>query len=104
MPIELQTRPDLRWGEDRGRIWRIVPADGVHPGRKPQLGSSSTAELVALLAHPNAWWRETASRLLYERQDGAAIKPLVSLARSGPQPYARVQALWALAGLASVDN
>ena len=38
-----------------------------------RLGRCSTAELVATLEHPNAWHRETAARLLYERQDKAAI-------------------------------
>jgi putative membrane-bound dehydrogenase-like protein len=104
MPKELQTRPDLRFGEDRGRIWRIVPANAERQARKPQLGSDSTAELVKTLGHPNAWWRETAARLLYERQDRAAIAPLASLVRSGSQPYARVQALWALQGLQAADD
>ncbi|HEY5313800.1 MAG TPA: PVC-type heme-binding CxxCH protein, partial [Pirellulales bacterium] len=104
MPKELQTRPDLRWGDDRGRIWRIVATGAQRQAPKPQLGSASTAELVKTLEHPNAWWRETAARLLYQRQDHAAIAPLASLARSGSQPYARVQALWALAGLHAADD
>src|SRR5947209_5704467 len=28
VPDELKRRPDLRLGDDRGRIWRIVPAEG----------------------------------------------------------------------------
>jgi HEAT repeat protein len=35
-------------------------------------------DLVALLDHPNAWHRETAQRLLFERQDKAAVEPPVS--------------------------
>jgi hypothetical protein len=35
-----------------------------------------TAELVATLEHSNGWHRETASRLLFERQDKSAV-PLV---------------------------
>ena len=36
-------------------------------------------ELVATLENPNAWWRETAQRLLYLRQDRSAVTPLREL-------------------------
>ena len=35
-----------------------------------------TAELVGLLADPDSWWRETAQRLLFERQDRSVIERL----------------------------
>ena len=34
----------------------------------PQLGKATTAQLVATLENKNAWHRETAARLLFERQ------------------------------------
>ncbi len=40
MPSELQTRPDLRDGDDRGRIYRIVPA-GQPPGASTQVSRTS---------------------------------------------------------------
>ena len=36
---------------------------------KPQLSKAKNAELLAALAHPNGWWRDTAQRLLVERND-----------------------------------
>lgn len=98
LPPAIKKHLDLTAGRDRGRIYRIV-ADGFKQPPLPRLGSASDAELVALLAHPNAWHRETASRLLYERQAAAAIAPLEKLAIDGPAPLGRLHALYALRGL-----
>jgi putative heme-binding domain-containing protein len=65
----------------------------------PKLSQATTAELVALLEHPSGWRRDTASRLLYERQDRSAVLPLRTLARRSRSPLGRTHALHALAGL-----
>ncbi|HEX3868858.1 MAG TPA: HEAT repeat domain-containing protein, partial [Pirellulales bacterium] len=103
MPEELKHRPDLRNGEDRGRVWRITSADNGRPP-KPKLSQASTADLVKLLAHTSGWWRDTAARLIYERQDTSIGSALAEMARSGPTPVARVQALWAMQGLGLMDE
>jgi putative membrane-bound dehydrogenase-like protein len=90
IPLEMQKRVDLRAGQDKGRIWRIAPKG--HPTAKPRRPT------VADLAHPNAWWRTTAQRLLLERQDKTAVDALRGLAR-GPSPLGRLHALWTLEGL-----
>jgi len=89
-------------GADRGRIWRVV-ADGVAEPEKLDLTKASTAELVGRLAHGNAWWRQTAQRLLLERGDRAAIGPLALLAKTGATPQARLHALYALDGLNALE-
>ncbi len=102
MPSELQQRPDLRLGDDRGRIYRVVPKD-FQPDGRPQLSKASTEQLVQSLEHPNAWQRETAARLLYQRQD-AAGPHLEKLASGSKSPVGRIQALWALEGLQSLGK
>lgn len=92
MPPELQKRPDLALGKDRGRIWRIVPDGHVTKTVKPALGKADTPRLVELLAHPDAWWRTTAQRLLLERQDKNAIVPLSEVAMTSTSPLARMHA------------
>ena len=53
--------------------------------RQPiDLGRMSADQLSRTLEHPNAWWRETAQRLLVERRDRRAIPLLRALARDGP--------------------
>jgi putative membrane-bound dehydrogenase-like protein len=92
MPEELKNRPDLLWGKDKGRIWRIVPADTPVPRRTVNLGALPTAELVRLLEHANAWHRETAFRLLLERQDSDAIPHLLRVVEQSPSPTAKALA------------
>jgi putative membrane-bound dehydrogenase-like protein len=101
LPPVIKKHLDLTSGRDRGRIYRIVGKDFKQPPL-PRLGDASTATLVAMLGHPNGWHRETASRLLYERQDHSAIPLLETLVESGETPLARLHALHALDGLDSL--
>ncbi len=89
-------------GADKGRIYRIAP-DGFQFKAAPRLGDLSTAELVRLFEHPNGWHRDTASRLIYQRQDRAAITPLRDLAVKSPSALARVMALYSLQGLSALE-
>ena len=102
LPESIKKHLDLTSGRDRGRIWRIVP-EGFSHRPAPKLADATTAELVALLTHPNAWHRETASRLIHQRQDQAAIPLLEELARStaakSDRPHARGRDLAALGRL-----
>src|SRR5262249_51795487 len=68
------------------------------------LGRATTAELVATLENPNSWWRETAQRLLFERQDQSAVSALRKLLKRGRIAQARVHALWTLSGLNSLTD
>lgn len=103
LPPDILDHLDPASGTNRGRIYRIVP-DRFQPRKQPRLGSATTAELVALLEHRNGWHRDTASRLLYERQDRKAIGPLQKLAAESKLPQGRMHALWALEGLTSLDD
>jgi putative membrane-bound dehydrogenase-like protein len=104
MPDELKQRPDLALGTDRGRIYRITAQAKPDQFRWPKLGEAASSSLTTLLEHPNSWQRETAARLLYERQDQSAVERLNRLITSGNIPAARVHALWALEGLASLGS
>jgi putative membrane-bound dehydrogenase-like protein len=101
IPESIKRFKDLNRGNDRGRIYRVVP-DGFSQGVQPRLGRFSTAELVATLEHANAWHREAAARLLYERQDKAAVPALARLAEQSASPLGRLHALYSLDGLDSL--
>ena len=98
IPDEIKQHLDLNNGNDRGRIYRLVPDDKGWV-RRPSvdLASATTAQLVETLSHPNGWHRDTASRLLYERRDPRATHLLVNLLHASPQPLARLHALNLLA-------
>src|SRR5205814_284460 len=72
-------------------------------GLKVNLGSASIADLVKQIENPNGWNRETAHRLLLERQDRSAAPLLAALARRGSKPQARLQALWTLQGIGALE-
>jgi putative membrane-bound dehydrogenase-like protein len=97
LPPEIKKHLDLK-SRGRGRIYRIVP-DGFKQRPLPRLGQASTAELVATLEHRNGWHRDTAARLLWQRQDRTAVKPLLKLAAGSKLPEGRMHALYALHGL-----
>jgi len=114
LPETIKKLLDLNSGNDRGRIYRIAP-DGFKPRKPPQLGKATTAELVATLEHKNAWHRETASRLLFERKDKSAAKHLENLLRKSAfhqrlgiaearqEGLGRLHALYALDGLGMLN-
>ena len=107
-PVQLVNGPDgslyvadRQDAYDRGRIYRIVPAD-FKPPKPPRLGKATTYELVAMLSHTNGWQRDTAARLLYERRDPKALQPLANLLANSRVPLARLHALQTLDGLGAL--
>ncbi|MDB6073557.1 MAG: putative rane-bound dehydrogenase, partial [Verrucomicrobiaceae bacterium] len=97
LPEDIHAALDLERGRDKGRLYRLAPP-GFKLRSTPKLSEASTADLVALLAHPNAWHRDTAHRLLFERQDKDAVPALRELLKN-PEQRARLHALWTLQGL-----
>jgi putative membrane-bound dehydrogenase-like protein len=96
-------RADVHWqnGAEHGRIWRIRRADTAKSPvvRRPQLSLASSVELVELLGHSVAWWRNTAQQLLVERKDRTVVPNLRTLLAESPSPLARLHAMYALDGL-----
>lgn len=104
MPIELKTRPDLRWGDDRGRIYRITKKDSA-PSPAPLARLQQHTQRVSLLNHSTAWVRDTAARLLLEDRDRIDDAALVSLLESSnSNPPARIHALWLLEACGRLDD
>lgn len=85
-----------------GRIWRVVHKS-TKRDRRPALSKASSADLVALLAHPNGWHRDTAQRLIVERADRSQVPALKQLAIGHADWRARLHALWTLDGLDVID-
>ncbi len=102
IPEAIKKHVDLNSGNDRGRLWRIVPERFQRPKRLV-LGTASSLELVRALESANGWTRETASRLIYEQQDKMAIPALESLVSNSTTALGRMHGLYALAGLGALD-
>ena len=81
-----------------GRIYRIKWS-GAPLGPMPRLSLAKDEALVGYLSHPNGWWRDTAQRILIERQATRMETALSVLATGASDPRTRVHALWTLEGL-----
>jgi mono/diheme cytochrome c family protein len=93
---------DLDKQHNMGRIWRIT-YEGMTPDRtQPRMYSETPAQLVAHLAHPNGWWRDTAQKLLVLKQDKTVVPALKTMVASTNQ-LARIHAMWTLEGLSALD-
>ncbi len=103
IPEPIKKHLDLTSGKERGRIYNLVPSKGA-PHRVPALTKATVAQLVQLLDEPDAWWRETAQRLLIERHDPTSIALLNDLASRRPSPQARLHALCTLQVLGGLDD
>lgn len=103
IPEEVIKHLDPVGGQDKGRIYRIVPKGFQQPAQT-DLTKLSSQELVELLESDNGWTRDTAQRLLYERQDTSISGDLKQLAISSTKPITRATALWSLQALKSLDS
>jgi putative membrane-bound dehydrogenase-like protein len=104
VPPEVAAKMDWRAGDDRGRIWRIAPADETPT---PNGADNQAAEhlandgnLISLLGSPNGRQRDLGQRLIVEQQH-AELAGAVRALLHDPQapPHSRLHALWTLDGL-----
>ncbi len=98
IPASLKKHLDLNSGNDRGRIYRIVP-EGYKQPKPVRLGALTAKQWVALLEHPNGWHRDTAARLLCERRDGSVLRDLERLFEKSPQALGRLHGLYVMSTL-----
>ena len=110
IPDRMETALDLYEGDDRGRIYRVVPADGL-PAWAADFGGfdrSRPDDLVEALGHANRWRRLTAQRLLVEEHGVSPPATLVAALRERiAEPgnsLGRLHALWTLAGVGALDR
>jgi putative membrane-bound dehydrogenase-like protein len=94
--------PDADWDRSNGRVFAL---DG--PGRKPHSGFDlavkSSAELIALLEHPNLWYVRKARRIIAERLDPGVSRALLERATTHEGSSA-LEALWGAYGAGGFDD
>jgi mono/diheme cytochrome c family protein len=88
---------------DGGRIFRLVH-DDFKRRPAPRMLDETPEQLIAHLADPNGWWRDTAQKLIILRGDKSIVPALTTMATSHANPLARLHALWTLEGLDSVNR
>jgi putative heme-binding domain-containing protein len=87
--------PRDTWDHDHGRIYRLE-AENAKPGVKPfDLAKLSNDELIETLRNPNKWYRQTAVRLFYDRNDANLAPKLRKLVEKNTGQFA-LECFWAL--------
>ncbi|QDU00121.1 PVC-type heme-binding CxxCH protein [Gimesia aquarii] len=77
-----------------GRIYRINAKD-AKPVAPFDLGKKTSLELIAVLDHPNKWYRQQALRLFGDRKDATVI-PALKQKLFDSEGQSALEALWAL--------
>ncbi len=103
LPPDIVHKLDWRAGEDRGRVWRMVPANTQT--KSPRfVAPQTTTDLTAMLSDSNGWRRQLAQRLLVERQWKDAAPALRSLLQDKQSIHPAQHALWTLDGLGELTS
>jgi len=70
--------PNDTWDKETGRIWRLKSPE-VKAVKPFDIGKASNDELIKLLAHPNKFQRQTALRVLWDRNDKSLVTRLQTM-------------------------
>ncbi len=112
LPQIIKKHLDLNSGNQRGRIYRILPENSFT--RKRLLpGQATSRQLVNMLSHPNGWHRQTAARVLFEKSGSA--KEALSIAEmirangansglTSSQPETRIRAMHLLSEIDEIRD
>lgn len=104
MPAELKNRRDLRLGNDRGRIYRILDRSQTTENPLQRLPQTWTSDLaVQALDASNGWHRDTAFRLVSEGTLQPSKEVLLEVVQ-GRSERAAVSAFWLLANRGKVEQ
>lgn len=103
VPEKQRNSVDFREGHQRGRIWRIQDKNKVTGKNSRWPGALQSAELADLLEHENSWYRDTAQRLIVERNDQNAVETLRKIVGNSKKAVSVTQALWTLKGLSALS-
>ncbi|WP_339899812.1 PVC-type heme-binding CxxCH protein [uncultured Gilvimarinus sp.] len=99
---QIKSRELDKHNNTMGRIYRLRwQQNPIAP--RADLSQRSAAELVPYLAHANAWHRDTARRLLVQRNAQEVAPAVRKLLQKTEQSYAQANGLWTLYGLHAID-
>ena len=93
IPARVREKLDIRAGQDRGRIYRVIPKDGL-PKQHQSLADLSSAQLVELLSSSSPWHRTTAHKILFERRAADSLPLVLADGLTAESAAARARSLW----------
>ncbi len=102
IPRYLQQQYGLIAGQDMGRIWRLTH-DDIQRTPPADMSHLSAVELASEIASPHYWRRNTARRLIIEREHKLAVPELGRLIENDSTPGS-INALHTLDGLQALER
>lgn len=100
---DLKKEMDFMAGNDKGRIYRIVPK-GYSPQSLNDLKKNMASEdFVNWLSLPNQWYGANAQRLLIERGDKSVVPAIRDLSKSSPKAVVRLRSLYILEAMGDLS-
>ncbi|GAB4021511.1 hypothetical protein GCM10028808_66600 [Spirosoma migulaei] len=84
--------------QNAGRILKVT-SKTIKPNSVPDLSKATSAQLVALLSHPNGWLRDRAQQLLIQKKDLSVVSQLTKLTKLTNSFSTDIHALYVLDGL-----
>ncbi len=103
IPRYLQQQYGLMAGQDMGRIWRLTH-DDIQQTPPADMSRLSPEQLAAEVGSPHYWRRNTAHRLLVERNHKDVAYILGRLIEDGAPPATIINALFTLDGVQSLER
>ena len=101
LPPEIAVKLDWRAGDDRGRIYRIVPKESKPRSFTPPKNIKQT---VALLQDDNAWRQFLGQRLLVRQKIEKSIPEIRPILKGGKSATSRLHSLWTLDGIGALKG
>lgn len=95
--------PHYRLGDDRGRIYRVMPSIQPH-SPVPKLASASTRELIDHLASSNVWVRDKAHQMLLWQKAPQTAELLERAYLDNSSPTHRIHIINLLDGLSALSD
>lgn len=93
----LETPPDL------GRIYRLSSKD-KKPAEWKAFTNPSATELAEALASENPWMRDTAQRILVDRNPPGAREAIKEILQKSTSTLGKIHALWTLEGIGQLSE
>ena len=94
--------PRDNWDREHGRVYRIYSKTAPSTNNS-DLSELSSSQLIPYLSHDNKWHRDTARRLIIEKQDNSIVDPL-SILLHKKEKQTSLEALWVLHALDKMNE
>lgn len=100
---DLKKEMDFMAGNDKGRIYRIVPKGYSSQSLNDLRQNMASEDYVSWLSLPNQWYGANAQRLLIEKGDKSVVPAIKDLSKNSPKAVVRLRSLYILEAIGHLN-